>query len=546
MTTTVQPTLLSRGVDLPLTPEQVFENLYRLPGFVFLDSGSAEHPLARYSYVGVNPFLTLKSRGEGLDVVEGKSIRHMGGNPLTVLQAQLHARRLTAGSQLIPFAGGAVGYLSYELGRFATGRPCNRTDDLQLPEMVMHFYKTVLAYDHGAKRWYGSSMDLTGGRGTTIRKRLGNEIDKLCEFVQKQARQAAALAAITPVGDEASEGEARFQEIDGLRVESTLSREEYLQAVRDVQRHIAAGDIYQANLTQRWTVPFSGDPGALYMALRRFSPAPFGIYLNAGECIIAGSSPESFLSVDGRTVETRPIKGTRPRGASPEEDERMKRELLESAKDRAELTMIADLERNDLGRICTPGSVEVADLHRLETFSNVHHLVSVIKGELHAGIGTEEILKATFPGGSITGAPKLRAMEILDEAERTVRGPYTGAMGYLGFDGGICLNVAIRTLVVAQGKCHLGVGSGIVADSQPEAEYAECVAKARDMVRAIRETSSPQEPEAGSPAEAPLSDPAPAEGSAGASTETVYGEAAASTAESAPEASNGDDPAHLG
>lgn len=193
----------------------------------------------------------------------------------------------------------------------------------------------------------------------------------------------------------------------------------------------------------------------------------------------------------------------------------MKRELLDSQKDRAELTMIADLERNDLGRVCTPGSVEVQELHRLETFSNVHHLVSVVKGELQAGLGLDEILNATFPGGSITGAPKLKAMEILDDVERTVRGPYTGAMGYVGYDGAMELNIAIRTLVLTQGHCHLGVGSGIVADSDPEAEYAECHAKARDMVRALAEAMKPAEaPSRPAVAAAPAeetAEPAPAE-----------------------------------
>jgi para-aminobenzoate synthetase component 1 len=211
--------------------------------------------------------------------------------------------------------------------------------------------------------------------------------------------------------------------------------------------------------------------------------------MNAGECVLAGSSPECFLSVSGRQVQTRPIKGTRPRGADPEEDEIQKRRLLESQKDKAELVMIADLERNDLGKICTPGSVEVEELYRMETYSNVHHLVSIVKGELRPGVGLREIMDAMFPSGSITGAPKKRAMEILDQVEGSVRGPYTGAMGYLGLDGAMSLNVAIRTLVLSQGICHLGVGSGIVADSDPDSEYEECLAKARDMLRALREST---------------------------------------------------------
>lgn len=498
MTTQAQPTVLTRGIDLDLSPEEVFQNLHRMAGFFFLDSGMASHELSRYSYVSVNPFLTLRSRGDGIDIVEGKKIEHVRGNPLEILNAQLRRLHITGGSPLVPFAGGGVGYLSYELGRYTAEVPLAAEDDLGLPEMAISFYRTLLAYEHETRRWIGAAADLTGGRGTTVRKRLGNEIEKLRELATKPHRGLVTAATEEP-GEEGEAIEELFQghrsTVDGVEVISTMSRDEYLAAVRRIQESIAAGDIYQANLTQRWSVPFSGDPGQLYAALRHVSPAPYGIYLNTGEAVVAGSSPECFLSLSGRTLETRPIKGTRRRGADPAEDERLRAELQDSAKDRAELVMIADLERNDLGRICETGSVRVEDLTRLETFSNVHHLVSVVKGELRGGLELGDILAATFPSGSITGAPKKRAMEILDGVEKTVRGPYTGAMGYLGFDGSLSLNVAIRTMVLSQGYCHLGVGSGIVADSVPEAEYEECVAKARGMLAALRET----------PAEAPVS-----------------------------------------
>jgi para-aminobenzoate synthetase component 1 len=361
---------------------------------------------------------------------------------------------------------------------------------------VISFYKTILAYEHRTNRWIGAAVDLTGGRGTTVRKRLGNEIEKLRELASRPHRGTATSA--TGPGDIPEEEEEPVHErlsghrfhMDGVDVVSTMGKEEYLAAVRTVKDHIAAGDIYQANVTQRWSVPFSGDPGQLYTALRQASPAPFGIYMNTGECVVVGSSPECFLQVEGRAVETRPIKGTRRRGSDPTEDEVLKRELEQSTKDRAELVMIADLERNDLGRVCEPGSVRVEELYRLESFANVHHLVSVVQGELKPTIGFRDLMEATFPSGSITGAPKKRAMEILDEVERTARGPYTGAMGYLSFDGSLALNVVIRTMILSQGICHLGVGSGIVADSSPEAEYAECLAKARGMLAALRSTPS--------------------------------------------------------
>jgi para-aminobenzoate synthetase component 1 len=488
--------VLTRGIDLDLTPEQVFDNLHRMSGFFFLDSGMAGHELSRYSYFGVNPFLILRSRGDGNDIVQGKKIEHVQGNPLEVLGSHMRDLRITGGSPLVPFAGGGVGYFSYELGRLTNEVNLNAVDDLGLPEMVVSFYKTVLAYEHKTRRWFGATVDLAGGRGTTVRKRLGNEIEKLRDLAMKPHRGTPTVAtSVTEETEEEAEPvEAllpgdRFS-VDGVEVVSTMSREQYLAGVRKIKEHIAAGDIYQANLTQRWSLPFSGDPGRLYTALRKASPAPFGLYMNTGESIVAGTSPESFLSVSGRSVETRPIKGTRGRGADPAEDESLKRELAASAKDRAELVMIADLERNDLGRVCESGSVSVEELYRLETFANVHHLVSVVKGELKSGIEFKDLMDATFPSGSITGAPKKRAMEILDITEGTARGPYTGAMGYLGLDGSVALNVVIRTLVLSQGICHLGVGSGIVADSDPEAEYEECVAKARGMLAALRETPS--------------------------------------------------------
>ena len=499
MNTATQPTVLTRGVDLDLTPDQVFQNLHRMPGFFFLDSAMATHELSRWSYIGVNPFLTLRSRGEGMDLVEGKKITHRFGNPLEILNAEMNRIRLSGGSPLVPFSGGGVGYFGYELGRSTVEVELPVADDLGLPEMVFSFYRTILAYEHKTRRWYGAALDIAGGRGTTIRKRLGSDIEKMRELATKMHRGSPATAPAerseegVETVDEVVIPSGHRIEVDGVSALSTMSRDQYLAAVRKIKEHIAAGEIYQANLTQRWSIPYEDEPGKIYTALRKASPAPFGVYMNTGEAVIAGSSPECFLSVAGRSIETRPIKGTRPRGADPDEDARLRRELEDSQKDKAELTMIADLERNDLGRVCTPGSVRVEELHRLETFANVHHLVSIVRGELRGDASLKDILDATFPSGSITGAPKKRAMEVLAGIEGTVRGPYTGAMGFMGLDGSMELNVAIRTLVLSQGKVHLGVGGGIVADSEPEAEYEECLAKARAMLAAIREARS-QEP----------------------------------------------------
>ena len=482
-----QPAVLTKGVDLPHSPEEVFQHLHLLPGFFFLDSGLSGHPLSRVSYFGVNPHQTLRSRGNAMDIVEGKKISHLRRNPLFVLNRMLHENRVTATPPLIPFIGGGVGYLGYELGHHIMDVPSERTDDLGLPDMFVGFYNTILAFDHTTRSWIASAMDLKGGKGPTVRKRMVSQIDKLVELAKKPHTPTQIESSGEEDSAEANLGSGHSQVIEGLEVRSTMNKQQYLDAVASIKEHISAGDIYQANLTQRWSLPFDQDPGVLYAALRKTSPAPFGIYLNTGECVIAGASPEGFLSLRGRTIETRPIKGTRPRGTTSEEDERLKQDLLQSSKDRSELTMIADLERNDLGRVSKPGSIEVEELYKLETFSNVHHLVSIVRGELTAEATLVDVLESVFPGGSITGAPKQRAMEILDAIEGRVRGPYTGAMGFFGYNGTVELNIAIRTLVLAQEVCHLGVGSGIVADSLAESEYEECVAKAKHLIAAIRQ-----------------------------------------------------------
>jgi aminodeoxychorismate synthase component I len=252
-----------------------------------------------------------------------------------------------------------------------------------------------------------------------------------------------------------------------------------------VLEYIAAGDIYQVNLSQRFSAPYGGEAMALYERLRRQSPAPFAAYLDLGEAVVLSASPERFLRVAGRELETRPIKGTRPRGGTPEEDRRLAAELLASPKDRAELVMIVDLERNDLGRVSEYGSVHVPELVRLEAHPTVFHLVATVRGRLRPELSAVDALRACFPGGSITGAPKIRAMQIIEELEPTHRGFYTGAIGYLGWDGCADLNIAIRTIVLIDRHAHFQVGGGIVADSDPCAEYEETLHKGRALMRAL-------------------------------------------------------------
>ncbi len=271
----------------------------------------------------------------------------------------------------------------------------------------------------------------------------------------------------------------------GGNLADSMTREEYLAAVRRVLEYIAAGDCYQVNLSHRFGAPFTGEAWDLYRRLRAVSPAPYAAYLDCGDHQVLSSSPELFLRIREGQVETRPIKGTRRRGSTPEEDARLAAELLSSDKDRAELLMIVDLERNDLGRVCEYGSVHVPDLFRLESYANVHHLVATVRGRLRSEVTPLQCLRAAFPGGSITGAPKIRALEIIEELEPVRRGVYTGAIGWVDGRGNAEWNIAIRTMVVKAGRVYFHAGGGIVADSDPPAEYEETLTKARGMLRAL-------------------------------------------------------------
>ncbi len=492
------PTVVTRSIDLKKEPEEVFALFSRRPGCFYLDSALSSHELSRFSYIGSDPFYTIKSRGQVMDIVEGKTVRHQKGDPLAALEATIRRYQIPAGSPLVPFIGGAVGYMSYEIGRLSVGVPLQAEDDLGLPEMNFNFYRSLLAYEHKSRRWFAAAADFSGGRGPSVRKRLGADIEKLSALAAGTEKPAPASrdSAPPPVeeapspGDEA--GPAQETEInrEGAHpFSSSLSREQFMAGVLRIKEHIGRGDIYQANLTQRLKAELPSTPVDLYLALRKVNPAPYGCYIDMGDCILAGQSPELLLSVRGRSVETRPIKGTRPRGKTVDEDERLIRELRESGKDMAELIMIADLERNDLGRVCRAGTVEVVDSARLESFSTVHHLVSLIRGELDPDKGLADVLRAVVPGGSITGAPKMKAMEIVDSIEPVARGPYTGAIGLFGMDGTVDLNVGIRTFVIRGRDAYFGVGGGIVADSDPAAEYEETMAKARGLLEALAAAS---------------------------------------------------------
>jgi para-aminobenzoate synthetase component 1 len=394
---------------------------------------------------------------------------------------------------LPPFQGGAAGYIGYDYGAVLERVPPTRYDDLAVPDVVLGLYDWVIAWDHLDRDAWLISTGLPTGSGQDRRAR------ERAEAVTDRVRQAGRAAgdggwlpppcppARLPRGPAApSYPVTSLDAAEAIGLRSTFTHRGYLDAVARVREYIIAGDIFQANLSQRFQAPLREPPFELYRRLRRRNPAPFAAYLDFGELTILSASPERFLRLeeDG-TVETRPIKGTRPRGLGPMHDAALGRALAESEKDRAENVMIVDLLRNDLSRVCRPGSVRVPELFALEQHPTVHHLVSTVVGKLEQDADAVDLVRAAFPGGSITGAPKVRAMEIIAELEPTRRGVYCGSVGYLSRTGVMDTSIVIRTFVALEGEVYFQAGGGIVADSDPELEYRETLDKAGGLIGAL-------------------------------------------------------------
>jgi para-aminobenzoate synthetase component 1 len=384
---------------------------------------------------------------------------------------RLAAFPMTHRDGLPPFQTGAVGFLSYDLCHHLERLPRPRDDDMRFADLALGFYDVIAAWDHRERRAFVLSSGWPEPEEGMRRKRALARAEWLA------ARLSGAPAEPIPATRHPAP-----------EIRSNFERAEYERAVRRVIDYILAGDIFQANMTQRFRcrMPEGLEPFALHRRLMAINPAPFAAYLNFRDTVIASASPERFLSLRNGWVETRPIKGTRPRGKTQEEDERLAAELLASEKDNAENVMIVDLLRNDLSRVCRDGSVAVPELCVLEAYATVFHLVSTVVGEMRSGLGAVDLLRACFPGGSITGAPKIRAMEIIAELEPTPRGPYCGSIGWFGFDGGMDTSIVIRTYAIKDGWVTFQAGGGIVADSDPVAEYEESLAKARALIRALQ------------------------------------------------------------
>ncbi len=451
------------------SPVALFNNIKDYPNCFFLDSSCDPEKLGRFSFLGCDPFLVFKSKGDSvrLEWADGQ-VLEARSDPFSSLKGLYKKYNTLVTVKDSPLTSGIVGYFSYDLKDFIEDLPDIAGDDLKLPDSILGFYDVVMIHDNLEARTYIASSGLPE---LDEIKNSARQIARLEEFKKKIFAPAAAKKAASPLRPPA--------------LRSNFSAAGYAKAVERARQYIKDGDIYQVNLSQRFRTRLNMEPPELYLRLREASPAPFSSYLGFRDVAVLSSSPERFLLKRGSYIETRPIKGTRPRGEDAFGDSLLEAELARSEKDRAEHIMIVDLERNDLGKICEYGSVKVTESFVLERYANVFHLVSTVAGALKKDVGPIDCLLAAFPGGSITGAPKIRSMEIIDELEPVKRSVYTGAIGYLSFDGNMDTSIVIRTFVVKDGEVYFQVGGGIVADSVPEKEYEETLHKARGLMQAL-------------------------------------------------------------
>ena len=447
-----------KSYKLKAPAQEVFQALSTQQNCFFLDSSlNSCQPQGRYSFLGIDPFFVLKTKNQ---------------EPFQALRELLAKYQLSLPRCAPPFMGGAVGYLAYDLG-FLLEDKLNRQslDDLGIADCFFGFYNTAVIIDHFKKLLHISALGFPE-KTTRLQK-------SLCELNLKKIHNLISRGL--------SERKAHKLNLPERPAElkSNFTRKDYIAAINRAKRYIKAGDIYQVNLSQRFQTETGLSASQIYQKLRAVSPTYFSAYLDCRDYQIISSSPERFLKLEQDTATTRPMKGTRPRFNSKIKNLRFRRELLESEKDKAELMMIVDLERNDLGRVCAYDSIKVDSLREIEEYNTVFQTTAAISGKLHKDKDRIDLLRACFPGGSITGCPKIRAMEIIDELEPHARSIYTGCLGYLSFSGGMDFNILIRSMLKIKTALYFGVGGGIVADSQAQAEYEETLVKAKGMIQAI-------------------------------------------------------------
>jgi len=455
------------------TPVSAYRKIARGKYSFLLESVEGGERLARFSFLGTDPFLIFKSKGRNVQVIEGmkadKSTLEEGEDPLHRLKNLLSQYTYVHDPELPRFAGGAVGYIGYDTVRFFEELPDNTVDDLHVPDCFFVFTDIFIVFDHFRHRIKVVCNPVVGSDpGTTY----DLAIEKIDEIIQRLKQPPPRPEPVPGIPSQAQPS-------------ANMSREEYEKAVEAAKEYIRAGDVIQVVLSQRLSAPLKADPFDVYRALRSINPSPYMYYLAYDDIRLIGSSPEILVTENQGRVTTRPIAGTRPRGTTEEEDLALEKELLADEKERAEHIMLVDLGRNDIGRVSKYGTVNVDELMVIERYSHVMHIVSNVTGELAQGLDQFDVLRAAFPAGTVSGAPKIRAMEIIEELEPTKRATYAGAIGYFSFSGNMDTCITIRTILVKDGMAYMQAGAGIVADSIPANEYVECMNKAGALMKAL-------------------------------------------------------------
>ncbi|MFH1710574.1 MAG: anthranilate synthase component I family protein [bacterium] len=461
------------------SPSDIYRSIKNEPYSFLLESPNGNNKLESYSFIGFDPACIIESRGRSTNVTEGEKVTIRKSDPFDILKEYLDKYRHLSLKNL-RFNGGAVGWISYDAGRLIEKLPDIAKDDLLLPSLMFMIPRKLAIFDHQNNKVI-SNFDI---------------------LTSSSPRPDMASGLPSPQSGEGKESRRRREE--GVRIRSNMTKDHFKKIVLKAKEYIRNGDIYQVNLSQRFEADIDADPFDIYMSLRRLNPSPFASYLNFGNMKLVSCSPERLILLENGIAASRPIAGTRPRGKDKKEDRELKGKLLLNEKERAEHIMLVDLERNDLGRVCDYNSVKVDEMMTVEKYSHVMHIVSNVTGKLRKDSDQFDLLKAVFPGGTITGCPKIRSMEIIEELEPVKRGPYTGTIGYFGFNGNMDMSITIRTIVMKSKiqiskskenpksqsqnkyKAYMQVGAGIVIDSVPEFEYHETVNKGKALFEAIR------------------------------------------------------------
>lgn len=456
------------------TPVSAFRKIDDGRYSFLLESVEGGEKWARYSFLGSRPEVVVLCRGREVEIIRRgkKEIHTFDRDPLDAIKAVLSAYRPVPDQELPRFYGGGVGFLGYDVVRFFERLPERPKPGIDVPDMFFMITDTLVIFDNVTHRIkVVSNAHVNGNSVGAAYKEAADKIEAIIQKLRKGGR-----------GRKADVGRIKSR---STPLKSNFTQSQYEQAVLRAKEYIKAGDIFQVVPSQRFETSIKTDPFEIYRALRLINPSPYMYFLRCGDATVVGASPEVMVRLEGERIELRPIAGTRKRGATEEEDRALEQELLSDPKERAEHIMLVDLGRNDVGRVSRPGSVHVSELMVIERYSHVMHIVSNVRGSLAQGKDAYDVIRACFPAGTVSGAPKIRAMEIIDELEPTRRGPYAGAVGYFGFSGNMDTCITIRTLIIKDGKAYIQAGGGVVADSDPAAEYQETVNKAKAMLRAV-------------------------------------------------------------